>query len=68
MVKRVRGVAYSSKVSPQTSKRMVDGARGVLNQVSPRWGQGGRAQPGEPPLGSGVARRRRVRPGVVVVV
>lgn len=33
MVKRVRGVAYSARVSPQTSNRMVDGARGVLNQV-----------------------------------
>jgi RNA 3'-terminal phosphate cyclase-like protein len=34
MVKRVRGVAYSARVSPQASNRMVDGARGVLNAVS----------------------------------
>lgn len=31
MVKRVRGVAYSMKVSPQNTNRMVDGARGPLN-------------------------------------
>ncbi len=31
MVKRVRGVAYSMKVSPQNANRMVDGARGPLN-------------------------------------
>ncbi|GAB4814679.1 hypothetical protein N2152v2_001725 [Parachlorella kessleri] len=34
MVKRVRGVAYSMRVSPQNTNRMVDGARGVLNQAS----------------------------------
>jgi RNA 3'-terminal phosphate cyclase-like protein len=33
MVKRVRGVAFSMRVSPQASNRMVDGARGVLNSV-----------------------------------
>ena len=33
MVKRIRGVAYSMKVSPQTTNRMVDGARGVLNKL-----------------------------------
>lgn len=33
MVKRIRGVAYSMRVSPQTANRMVDGARGVLNQL-----------------------------------
>lgn len=33
MVKRVRGVAYSMKVSPQNANRMVDGARGVLNAL-----------------------------------
>lgn len=33
MVKRIRGVAYSARVSPQTSNRMVDGARGVLNDL-----------------------------------
>lgn len=33
MVKRVRGVAHSMRVSPQNTNRMVDGARGVLNQV-----------------------------------
>eukprot|EP00195_Chlamydomonas_chlamydogama_P012345 CAMPEP_0202904714 /NCGR_PEP_ID=MMETSP1392-20130828/30784_1 /ASSEMBLY_ACC=CAM_ASM_000868 /TAXON_ID=225041 /ORGANISM="Chlamydomonas chlamydogama, Strain SAG 11-48b" /LENGTH=247 /DNA_ID=CAMNT_0049592495 /DNA_START=141 /DNA_END=880 /DNA_ORIENTATION=+ len=31
MVKRIRGVSYSMKVSPQNTNRMVDGARGVLN-------------------------------------
>lgn len=31
MVKRVRGIAHSMKVSPQNTNRMVDGARGVLN-------------------------------------
>ena len=36
MVKRVRGVAYSMRVSPQNTNRMVDGARGVLNQVGGR--------------------------------
>ncbi|KAI7844417.1 hypothetical protein COHA_002011 [Chlorella ohadii] len=33
MVKRIRGVAYSARVSPQASNRMVDGARGVLNEL-----------------------------------
>jgi RNA 3'-terminal phosphate cyclase-like protein len=33
MVKRVRGVAYSMRVAPQTTNRMVDGARGVLNDL-----------------------------------
>ena len=33
MVKRIRGVAYSMRVSPQTSNRLVDGARGVLNAL-----------------------------------
>lgn len=33
MVKRVRGIAYSTKVSPQNANRMVDGARGVLNAL-----------------------------------
>ncbi|EFN59839.1 hypothetical protein CHLNCDRAFT_48441 [Chlorella variabilis] len=33
MVKRIRGVAFSTRVSPQCSNRMVDGARGVLNDL-----------------------------------
>eukprot|EP00850_Spirogloea_muscicola_P009739 SM000055S18273 [mRNA] locus=s55:455319:457450:- [translate_table: standard] len=33
MVKRVRGVAYSTRVSPQMVNRMVDAARGVLNRL-----------------------------------
>ncbi|KXZ50132.1 hypothetical protein GPECTOR_17g1005 [Gonium pectorale] len=33
MVKRIRGVAFSMKVSPQITNRMVDGARGVLNSL-----------------------------------
>ena len=33
MVKRVRGIAYSMRVAPAASNRMVDGARGVLNSL-----------------------------------
>eukprot|EP00798_Chlamydomonas_sp_ICE-L_P023245 gene23245-30469_t len=33
MVKRIRGVSYSMKVSPQSTNRMVDGARGALNKL-----------------------------------
>ena len=33
MVKRVRGVAHSMRVSPQVTNRMVDGARGPLNSL-----------------------------------
>ena len=33
MVKRIRGVAYSMRVSPQISNRVVDGARGLMNQL-----------------------------------
>ncbi|WIA28864.1 hypothetical protein OEZ86_011390 [Tetradesmus obliquus] len=33
MVKRVRGIAYSMRVPPQNANRMVDAARGVLNQL-----------------------------------
>lgn len=33
MVKRVRGIAYSMRVAPAASNRMVDGARGVLNAM-----------------------------------
>eukprot|EP00931_Biecheleriopsis_adriatica_P119663 TRINITY_DN94882_c0_g1_i1.p1 TRINITY_DN94882_c0_g1~~TRINITY_DN94882_c0_g1_i1.p1 ORF type:complete len:389 (+),score=48.67 TRINITY_DN94882_c0_g1_i1:32-1168(+) len=34
-VKRVRGVAYTTRVSPQFAARMVDAARGVLNDFLP---------------------------------
>jgi RNA 3'-terminal phosphate cyclase-like protein len=34
-VKRVRGVAYTTKVTPQFAARMVDAARGVLNDFLP---------------------------------
>eukprot|EP00928_Gymnodinium_smaydae_P014022 TRINITY_DN15084_c0_g1_i1.p1 TRINITY_DN15084_c0_g1~~TRINITY_DN15084_c0_g1_i1.p1 ORF type:complete len:378 (-),score=59.39 TRINITY_DN15084_c0_g1_i1:71-1204(-) len=34
-VKRVRGVAYTARVSPQFAARMVDSARGVLNDFLP---------------------------------
>lgn len=34
-VRRVRGVAYGTKVSPQIANRMVDGSRGVLNDFLP---------------------------------
>lgn len=35
LVKRVRGVAYTTRVSPQMANRMVDAARGVLNRYLP---------------------------------
>jgi RNA 3'-terminal phosphate cyclase-like protein len=35
LVKRVRGVTFTSKVSPQNGNRMVDAARGVLNAFIP---------------------------------
>eukprot|EP00246_Nothoceros_aenigmaticus_P007369 TRINITY_DN21114_c0_g1_i1.p1 TRINITY_DN21114_c0_g1~~TRINITY_DN21114_c0_g1_i1.p1 ORF type:complete len:340 (+),score=40.22 TRINITY_DN21114_c0_g1_i1:53-1021(+) len=35
MVKRIRGVAYSTRVSPQMSNRMVDAARGIFNNLLP---------------------------------
>lgn len=34
-VKRVRGVAYTTRVTPQFAARMVDSARGVLNDFLP---------------------------------
>ena len=34
-IRRIRGVAYSTRVSPQTPGRMVEAARGVLNQFLP---------------------------------
>ncbi len=34
-VKRIRGVAYATRVSPQISNRIVDSARGVLNKFIP---------------------------------
>eukprot|EP00744_Colponema_vietnamica_P016882 GILI01023708.1.p1 GENE.GILI01023708.1~~GILI01023708.1.p1 ORF type:complete len:359 (+),score=75.32 GILI01023708.1:47-1123(+) len=33
--KRIRGVAYCTRVSPQTSNRMVESARGLLNDFIP---------------------------------
>jgi hypothetical protein len=35
LVKRVRGVAYATRVSPQTANRMVECARGLLNRCLP---------------------------------
>jgi RNA 3'-terminal phosphate cyclase-like protein len=35
MVKWVRGVAYSTRVSPQMANRMVDSVRGILNRLIP---------------------------------
>ena len=35
LVKRVRGVTFTCKVSPQNGNRMVDAARGVLNKFIP---------------------------------
>lgn len=34
-VKRIRGVAYATRVSPSMSNRIVDSARGVLNNFIP---------------------------------
>ena len=34
-MRRVRGVAYAAKVSPQIPNRLVDAARGLLNRVLP---------------------------------
>jgi len=34
-VKRVRGVAYGTKVSPQVANRLVDATRGVMNRFLP---------------------------------
>lgn len=34
-IKRVRGIAYSTRVSPQFANRMVEAARGVLNRYIP---------------------------------
>jgi RNA 3'-terminal phosphate cyclase-like protein len=34
-VKRIRGVAFTERVSPQAANRMVDAARGVLNPLLP---------------------------------
>ena len=35
LVKRVRGVAFTLRVSPQTGNRLVDASRGVLNKFLP---------------------------------
>lgn len=35
LVKRIRGVAFTERVSPQAANRMVDAARGVLNPLLP---------------------------------
>jgi RNA 3'-terminal phosphate cyclase-like protein len=34
-IKRVRGIAYTTKISPQIANRVVDGARGILNNLLP---------------------------------
>lgn len=34
-IKRIRGVAYSVRVSPQMANRLVDSARSILNQLLP---------------------------------
>jgi RNA 3'-terminal phosphate cyclase-like protein len=34
-IKRIRGIAYSTRVSPQTANRVVDSARGMLNKCLP---------------------------------
>lgn len=35
MIKRVRGVAYTTRCSPQMANRMVESARGILNNLLP---------------------------------
>ena len=35
LVKRVRGVAFTARIPPQMANRLVDGARGVLNNFLP---------------------------------
>lgn len=34
-ISKIRGVSYSTKVSPQTANRMVESARAILNQFTP---------------------------------
>eukprot|EP00727_Mastigamoeba_balamuthi_P006165 m51a1_g2168 hypothetical protein (360) ;mRNA; r:54410-55863 len=34
LVRRIRGVAYCTKMSPQMANRMVDGARGIVNKFA----------------------------------
>ena len=34
-IKRIRGIAYSTRVSPQTSNRMIESAKGLLNKFIP---------------------------------
>ncbi|KAJ1680420.1 hypothetical protein EV182_000075 [Spiromyces aspiralis] len=34
-IKRIRGISFSTRVSPQTANRMVESARGVLNPLIP---------------------------------
>lgn len=34
-IRRIRGIAYATRVSPQTANRMVESARGVLNRYIP---------------------------------
>lgn len=34
-IKRIRGVAYSTRVSPQTSNRIVETSRGLFNKLLP---------------------------------
>lgn len=35
LIKRVRGIAYTTKISPQMANRLVDGARSILNNLLP---------------------------------
>lgn len=34
-IKRIRGIVYSTRMSPQTANRVVDSARGLLNHFIP---------------------------------
>lgn len=71
MVKRIRGVAFSAKVSPQSANRMVDAARGVLNRCGGVSARSAPARSRPPPpvrgqthLTGGASRPPPVRPKV----
>jgi hypothetical protein len=50
LVKRVRGVAFTLRLSPQTGNRLVDAARGVLNKFLPDVYVPRFPNPGTPPV------------------
>ena len=63
LVKRVRGVAFTLRLSPQTGNRLVDAARGVLNKFLPDVYIFTDHHPGDGREGGrGAARGKRARP------